>query len=280
MKEKEYYNIRKGHIEKDEILSFEMFTKAFGLVYRQMEKDGMFQKYFGIECTDGFIEGELGDDIETAIFLKAGKIDLWPVSKKLKNYTESDLYTIIEILYDSASKPIETTWHDWNSCGIHVNKSDDALGRNEFRTRVNPILRRFKNVEISEHGEILESIEDGFEGLFTAPIPTDGEGSIQEKVTSAKTKFRRVSSTIDERRDALRDLADVLEYLKPKIQRSEFMNKDTNELFEIANTFGIRHHNIRQKTEYDKAIWHSWIFYCYLATIHVCLRLISSDKIK
>lgn len=58
------------------------------------------------------------------------------------------------------------------------------------------------------------------------------------------------------------------------------MSKDTNELFEIANTFGIRHHNKRQKTEYDKPIWHAWIFYCYLSTIHLCLRLIKLEEEK
>lgn len=280
MKEKEYYNIRKGHIKKDAFLDFAMFKKAFILLFRQMEREGFFQKYFGLDCTDGFSEGELGEDIETAIFLKAGKLGLWPIYTKIESYSEPDFFTIIEILHDYSSAPTETTFHNWNGCGIHVIKSNDDLGKIEFRTRLNPILRRFKNVEISENGEILESIEDGFEGLFTASIPSDGEGEILEKVNAAKIKFRRASSSIDERRDALRDLADVLEYLKPKIQKSKFMNKDTNELFEIANTFGIRHHNTRQKTDYDKGIWHAWIFYCYLATIHACTRLIKEEENK
>lgn len=30
----------------------------------------------------------------------------------------------------------------------------------------------------------------------------------------------------------------------------------------------------RQKNPYDSAIWLSWMFYCYLAAIHACVRLI------
>lgn len=277
MEEKEYYNIRKGFIKKEDSLNFEMFKKAFLIIYKRFHKEGLFQKYFGIDCSDGFQEGVLGEDLETAIFLKAGKVNLWPINTQLAYYTEEDLYTIIEILHDHSSRPLTSIDHDWN-CGIHVQTSDDNLGKIDFRKKVNPILKRFKNAELSEKGEILQSIEDGFEGLFNAEIPSNGEGDIQDKINAAKLKFRRVASTIDERRDALRDLADVLEYLKPQIQKSEFMNKDTNELFEIANTFGIRHHNIRQKTNYDKGIWHSWIFYCYLATIHTCIRLIAKKE--
>ena len=44
------------------------------------------------------------------------------------------------------------------------------------------------------------------------------------------------------------------------------------DLFNLANNFGIRHHNDHQKTSYDANIWLSWMFYFYLATIHVVLR--------
>ena len=49
-------------------------------------------------------------------------------------------------------------------------------------------------------------------------------------------------------------------------------DKDENDLFNIANNFGIRHHNDKQKTGYDAALWLSWMFYFYLATIHVVVR--------
>jgi hypothetical protein len=81
----------------------------------------------------------------------------------------------------------------------------------------------------------------------------------------------RHGSTVDDRRRAVRDLADVMEYLRPKLQALLTAN-DEKDLFNLANNFGIRHHNDKQKTNYDAALWLSWMFYYYLATIHVMLR--------
>jgi hypothetical protein len=80
-----------------------------------------------------------------------------------------------------------------------------------------------------------------------------------------------------DRRDAIRDLADVLEFLRPQVKQV-LTSKDERDLFNIANNFGIRHHNEKQKTEYNKPIWYSWMFYYYLATIHASLRLIEEHK--
>ena len=49
--------------------------------------------------------------------------------------------------------------------------------------------------------------------------------------------------------------------------------KDEGELFRLANGFAIRHNNREQRRDYDDAIWLSWAFWVYLATIHAVLRL-------
>ena len=110
--------------------------------------------------------------------------------------------------------------------------------------------------------------------LLQADIPSSDSENITKKIDLAVLKFRRHKSTLDDRRDALRELADVLEYLRPDIIKV-LASKDESDLFNIANNFGIRHHNVIQKVDYDKAIWYSWIFYYYLATIHAALRLIA-----
>ena len=63
----------------------------------------------------------------------------------------------------------------------------------------------------------------------------------------------------------------MLEYLRPKV-KSLLTSADEKDLFNLANNFGIRHHNDQQKTAYDASLWLSWMFYFYLATIHVVLR--------
>jgi hypothetical protein len=276
MEQREYYAIRRGFISKDSALDIEMFRKAFKLSFRKFDTEGYFQKYLGKDCVDGFVDGKFGNDIETVVFLRTGHSDLWPVYLNVDKYTDVDLFTIIEFLYDCASKPSDTFYHDYADCGVHVKDSNDADGKQDFRNAINPILKRFRNVELSEEGEILEKIESGFESLFNAPIPTENQ-EIITKINTAQIKFRRSKSTIDERKDALRELADILEHLRPKI-KTVLMSKDENELFIIANNFGIRHFNSKQKDDYDKPIWHAWMYYCYLATIHACLRLVEKQK--
>lgn len=108
--------------------------------------------------------------------------------------------------------------------------------------------------------------------MFEADIPTNDKDNISNKINSAILKFRRHKSTLDDRREAIRELADVLEFLRPTIKN--YLNKkDENDIFNIANNFGIRHHNKEQQTDYDKPIWYSWIFYYYLATLHAVLRM-------
>ncbi len=131
--------------------------------------------------------------------------------------------------------------------------------------------------ELSENGEILELPEQGLEDLVLANLPPHDAENVEQRVESAIHKFRRSRSSLDEKRDAVRDLADVLEFLKPQITKV-ISKKDESDLFHIANKFGIRHHNEEQKQDYDKAIWYNWMFYYYLATIHACVRLIKKPE--
>ena len=89
----------------------------------------------------------------------------------------------------------------------------------------------------------------------------------EERVDDAVRKFRSRTASPTDRRDAVRDLADVLEYLRPEIKRV-LTKKDDAALFEIANKFAIRHMDGEQFTEYTKPVWLSWMFYFYLATIY------------
>jgi len=154
---------------------------------------------------------------------------------------------------------------------MHWTTFSRRAGQNHFREKVNSVLSHYeKRFELSTEGEVLSKPDHGFEGIFVAKLPSNDQGVIG-RVRAATVKFRRHGSSLDDRRQAVRDLADVLEFLRPKMQ-SAITSKDEGGLFNIANNFGIRHHNEKQKTGYETAIWLSWMFYFYLATIHVILR--------
>lgn len=276
MIKRNYYSVRTGKITPDEQVNFEVLKKLFSITYNKLNADGYFQKYFGIDCQDGYIPGELGEEIDAVMFVNLRKENLYPIWKNLPNYTEDDFFDVIEFLHDHCSKGINGHYHNWNNCGYHYEEFNDIEGQKYFRETLNPILREYKDgFDISDSGEILILSDNGLSNLFEADIPTNDKENISNKINSAILKFRRHKSTLDDRREAIRELADVLEYLRPSIK--QYLNKkDENDIFNIANNFGIRHHNKDQQTEYDKSIWYSWIFYYYLATLHAVLRMTNS----
>ena len=184
---------------------------------------------------------------------------------------------VIEFLYQYVSKPIDGEMHSFSNCGMHWETFNKNDGQREFRAKINTVLSHYeKSFELTREGEVLHKPEEGFEQIFNADVPSKDE-NIVSRINAAITNFRRHGSSIDARRQAVRDLADVLEYLRPQVQKL-LTKKDDNDLFNIANNFGIRHHNDKQQTAYDSALWLSWMFYFYLSTIHVVLRKISHDK--
>jgi hypothetical protein len=274
MPKRRYYSVRTGKNPKSAEVDLKTLGELFLDAYRRWDETGYFQEHFGYDCVDaGRVPGKLGDDLSAALRFHLRKTDLWPIHSHIDDYSEDDLFDIIEFFHDHISKPLQGKYHSYSQCGYHYDTFDADKGRTEYRATLNELLQTYLfGYELSNSGEILECAQPGMENLLHADLPTD-DSNIKTRYGSAIAKFRRHRSTLEERRDAVRDLADVLEYLRPKLK--EVLNKtDETDLFNIANNFGIRHHNDKQKTNYDMPIWLSWIFYFYLATIHASLRLL------
>ena len=246
-------------------------------MYRHFEGEGYFQEYFGYYCVDGGdIPGKLGFDLDAHFLRALRKIDIWPIDERYQEYSEEDLFDVIELLYDYVSMPVDGYHHDYSDCGWHYRTFDQRKGQSEYRTVVNEQLRDYREgYELSENGEIRPLPPPGMAQLFEAQVPTGDENN--KRVEAAIQKFRGRNSSMDDRRHAVRNLADVLEFLRPKV-KSILTKKDEGDLFELANRFGVRHHDERQKTQYDPNIWLSWMFYYYLASIHALTRLIEKRE--
>ena len=278
MIKRNYYSVRAGKLDSDGKIDFEMLKKLFWSNYNILDKAGYFQKYFGFDCSEGFQRGEISEQFDDYVFLNIRKENLFPIETKLKDYSEDDFFDVLEFLYDHCSKGQGGYYHDDDSWGggchrFHSESYDDLEGQKHFREIINNILVDYKDgFEISENGEILILSDNGLANLFEADIPTNDADNISNKMNAAILKFRKAKSTLDDRKEAIRELADVLEFVRHEIKK-HLDKKDENDIFSIANNFGIRHHNAAQKTNYNKAIWYSWIFYYYLATLHTVLRI-------
>lgn len=266
---RKYYSSRKN----PEASRYElpMFVNLFQTVYLDFLKNDYFYE------NSGDVPGKLGADIKAQMFIKLKKPDLWPIEEKCNNYSEDDLFDVIDFLYDCVYKPIHR-YDEWSNHGDSYDTFDRETGKQEFRDKINELLCDYREgYELSKNGEILESPEQGLEDLVLAKLPPHDPENVEQRVESAIHKFRRSRSPLDEKRDAIRDLADVLEFLQPQITKV-ISKKDEKDLFHIANKFGIRHHNEEQQKDYDKAIFYSWIFYYYLTTIHAWVKLIKKAE--
>jgi len=266
---RKYYSNRTGRNPEASRYELPMLVKLFNAVYLDFLKNGYFSE------NSGEVPGKVGADIEAQMFIDLKKPDLGPIEEKCNNYSEDDLFDVIEFLYDYVSKPIERRFLEYE---YDYQTFDRETGKQEFRDSMNKLLCDYREgYELSEKGEILEFAEQGLEELVLEEMPPYDRENVEQRVESAILKFRRSRSSLDEKFDAVRNLFDVLEWLRDQIKEVK-LNQAESDLFQIANKYSIRHHNDKQMQDYDKAIWYNWMFYYSLATIHACLKLIKKDE--
>jgi len=256
-----------------------VLRKLFWGTFNSFSKRGYFDESIGFYCVDlDFVSGYIGEDFELYLLRKLRKDNLYPIEECYIRYTSEDIFDLIELLYDIVSKPMDGEYHSWNDCGMHYNTFNRHVGQKEFMKEVNEFLVDFEDGwELSKNGEILLIGDEGLREIFMADIPNVDENNITGKINRAIHKYRQRGTTTQMRREAVRELADVLEYLKSDIKK-EFFKKDESDLFQIANRFGIRHNDPKQLKDYDSNLWLSWIFYVYLSSIHLMLRLINREQ--
>lgn len=268
-----YYGSRKNGSQAVN-LDLDDLREILFSAYTFFERGGYLVDAFGFHCVDsGYEPGYVGGDIDVFVRLTLFRKDLWPLKDAYQNYTEDDCFTMIEFLYDHVSKPNRKDYHDWDHCGYHYSDFNKQEGREEFRARFALPLERYgTGWEMTEAGEIMSLPPQGMAKLLDSPLPTKDK-RVTEQVADATARFRRHGTTGADRLAAVRDLAGVLEWLRPQIKET-LMKEDEQELFKIANNFGVRHMNQNQKLEYDKAVWLSWMFYHYLNSINAFLHMI------
>ncbi len=276
MNDKTYYAERNGLINRQTI-DFSVFRKLFLLAYNRLKSEFYFREATGYECVDdGEITGIWGDDVATFIYSKTCLLNVWPIENNIKEYDEATLLTLIEFFYDYVSKPQSRRHHEWNNCGWHTWNYDKEKGKERYKDEMNKILKDYNNgYKLSDDGEILEIPPTGLEPLIEDAVETNDPKNIDSKIQYAKSKFSRYSSSIEDKRDAIRNLADVLEYLRECLKKDGIylLKSDDSDLFNIINNFDIRHHKQNQKSDYDKEVWYDWMFYTYLASINALLKL-------
>jgi hypothetical protein len=269
-----YYGERSGKATSR--LGLRQLVGAFQVIYSALEKECYFQEALGYECVhEGRVYGSWGQTPEAFVMLHVLKDGLWPIEKRAIFYDEFDLFSMIEFLYDYVSMPKEGEYHSFNDCGWHYRTFDKKQGQDRYRNEVNRFLGAYRGgYELSIEGEVRRKSPPGMEDLLKSPSVSGEPESIDDRVNYAISKFLHYDSGLPEKKDAVRTLADVLEYLRKS--EMTLSSKDDDNLFQIINGFDIRHHNKDQQGEYDKEVFYEWMFYTFLASI----RLIVEYRMK
>lgn len=278
-----YFSERQGRGPRAGPLPHESVRGLTITTFEGLRQRGYMQEACGRECEPG--TGTLGVDPRLHFLQTISREAIWPYWRRLEDdlgntwgfpwedWDADTLFDVIEVMRDLVSKPTGPGL-PCSTCGQHFGEFSRTEGQEIFRRELNTVLRlNDPPYELDGEGQIVEAAPAEFSQLLDAPVP---EGTEHDRITSridaAVTRFRTRGASIDDRRHAVRDLADVLEALRPDIRES-MLSADEKAIFNVANSFAIRHNNRQQKGDYDRVTWLRWAFYVYLATIHAVLRV-------
>src|SRR6516164_8446682 len=204
-----------------------------------------------------------------SIFHEAGvalTFQLFPITQwKQEDITEDHIFDALEFLYDFVSKPgaMVPFRTDEGDYVYDYDGYDDVAGQEEFRDKANAFLADYNSgFKLTKEGIIVAIGRRGLQYILDAEIIPYDEENVDSKVRNAIAKWRSRHSSLSDKKEAIRELADVFEWLKKARGLGTVLDaKDQSAIFEIANNFAIRHHDPKQKTNYDHGIWYSWIFH-------------------
>lgn len=275
---RDYYNRRMGGASLPK-LTLRETAESVAEQYSFANDQCYLQRSFGYHCVDdGAVAGREGFDMQRHFHLETGLGILGSVADALRHGDEIFLFTFIEYVHDHVAVPVAGgRHHSYSNCGWHYDQSsrfDVAAGRLDWRTRVNKFLRYYEGgYELSEAGEIQHIAPDGMRSLLQAPVPLKTGQGDRERVAAAVRTFQLARSTRQDRKHALRDLIDVLEFHRKHFKTNQ-LSKDENDLFQVANRFALRHHDHAQQDDYDDTFL-GWLFYTYLAMTHLILSRVT-----
>ncbi len=170
--------------------------------------------------------------------------------------------------------------YQWNLGNVY----DVALS-NYYKYHISDSLeiayRDLKEILIKNNNLININGTNPIESFKTSVLEDNNLSSnkdIQDIISDATEKFLDSESSKQDKRNAIKWLADCLEFYREAIKNTDFIKEDESDLFNIANNFWIRHFNKKQKIDYDDEVFYEWIFHSYYNTLKLYLRLVTRDR--
>ena len=272
-RDREYYAERSGRVGS---LSFEQIKTLFRETLDYIAREDYLMEAAGFKYREAIYYGIWGRDVSAFILRQLKMENIWPFEEHLHNYDEYTFFSVVEFIYDYISKKVpkrgyKPSFEKAQAQRIYLKKVNEILKlRTVHITSIDKVQRKIV-YELSEDGEIREKVQEGFEKLIEEMPATDDPENIDERIQYAISRFLRYGAVLEEKKDAIFTLGAVLEFLRGlNIKMSKPDDKD---LRKILNGFSIRHHKREQKGDYTHEAWYEFMFYLFLSSINVLLKL-------
>ncbi len=281
---KKYYAERKDLLGSNTEITFEKLKDLFFEVYWffkrkngfDVAEKGVWKKATNYWEDDRQIISPLFAPSPEVFFLKhLNSEDIYPINMHCNEYSEEELFTVIEILYDNIAI--------YNS---DQNCLETESIRKEFAIEINNILKFYAGGYFLEtnSGTIIKGRDEPLMNMLTEDLESYFNEDVITKMRTAIKLYYRFDSNMEVKKKAITILADILELVRNELkdilnEKFEVNKTDHDKLiFEIVNGFNIRHNNNKQLTAYEKEIWYDWMMQYYCSVIITFYKLKSVNE--
>lgn len=278
-----YYSERNGLLDNGYNMDLNTLREYFYKIYKyfndkhcfDVAEKGVWKKLSRWEEEEKQIISPLMNPSPEIFFLNAlHSSDIYPIYQYYEYYTEDQLFTVIEILYDKIAE------YDYEH---QILKTDV---KKMFVEQINNILKFYSDGYYLEQnsGTITVNVNSPIKNMFSEDLATVLPDDVMSKMKAAIKLYYRFDSTKEFKRKGISTLADILEPLRKQLKsilNSEYeVNKDDHDklIFEIVNNFDIRHNNLKQNKNYDSDIWYDWMMQYYSSVIITYYKLIKETE--
>lgn len=275
-----YYRRRQDPLRaKERTLRGEALIKTLLSLLVDFDRNGYFDDAFGSSCSDASWDERVERSTST---LQHGLGEdtpwRWPPDAEQIRHLDmasddalSHAYDLLELGHDLAARPRTRDFHsffkEWDFSDF-----DHLEGRMVYRWRVNTVLERTDTgLRLSkggpDEGRLVRTPSDprgDLPALAVLAAPTKPE---RDQMQHAISQFTNRTATRHDKRDALRNLAGLLEQRREEAEE-KLGSQDSRDLFHIVNKFDIRHQGKMQSGNYEDA-YLDWIFWSLLSSLEL-----------
>lgn len=274
---KRYWSARQLPPHVPEAIDPRQLRAEFLTILEQLDHGGYLDTIAGPNCCDA------GSDRDTdgaaALERQWGRPAKWPLTSEgaawVNELDDDTFLDLIEVFHDVVARPRKSYWHDfcqeWD-----YSDHDTRAGQRVYVWRVNSLLERS-----TVHLWLAHAGVDA--GLLVRTVPDDRAQLPQSVAAATKDPVERarIEHAIAQqrtrhpsrhtRREAVRNLGDVLEHRGPQAKRL-LGSRDESDLFHIINRFDIRHMNKNQQADFGDEFL-DYLYWTFLASVDLLNKL-------